>query len=333
MYPFSKLSSVIQLVAYNLLLVFCLSQGVLAQMRAQQGAAVQPRPVSNANVSGSQAAAASPVPNPELVIGSGDLLEVSVFGAPDYDRQVRISADGEISLPMVGTVKVGGLTILQTEQLLEKRFADGGYFTDPRVSVFVRDYATQGVSVLGEVQKPGIYPMLGVRKLFDVISAAGGTTPKSGNVISITHRAHPDQPQTLKYDPINSPASNVEVLAGDTVVVSKAGIVYVIGDVRLPSGFVMDKSELTVLQAIAMAQGTNPTAALDQAKLIRTTATGRQEIPIPLKKILQAQRADVKLQAEDIVFVPGSKGKAAGRRTLEAILQAATGIAIYGTRP
>lgn len=266
-----------------------------------------------------------------ILIGNGDLLEVSVYGAPDFDKQVRVDSSGMISLPMVGEVNVAGLAVHDAERLLEKRLSDGGYFVDPHVSIFEKEYSTQGISVLGEVQKPGIYPLLGERKLFDIISAAGGTTPKAGKIVTITHRNHPQQPETvtISYEGDGSPTSNVNVFPGDTVVVSKAGIVYVVGDVRQPSGFVLEKDGLTILQAIAMAQGTNPTASLSSLRLIRKTSDGHQEMPVDMKKILEAKAPDLVLQADDIVFVPISKSKSAAKRGFEAVIQAATGVAIY----
>jgi polysaccharide export outer membrane protein len=199
----------------------------------------------------------------------------------------------------------------------------------------VKEYATQGVSVMGEVMHPGVYPVLGARRLFDVISLAGGTGPKAGRMVSISHREHPESPTSVKMsnDPVESAKSNVEVYPGDTVVVSRAGMVYVVGDVKKPSGVLMDNgNEMTVLQAIAMAEGTNPTAKLNKARLIRTTATGREELPLALGDMLQSKTPDLRLQAEDIIFVPNSAAKTAGRRTLEAIVQSATGLAMYGAR-
>ena len=268
----------------------------------------------------------------EILIGPGDLLEVSVYGAPDFDkREVRVDSTGTISLPFIGAEKVGGLSVRAAEELTAKRLSDANYFSDPHVSIFEKEYATQGISILGEVQKPGIYPLLGQRTLLDVISAAGGTTPKAGEEVTVTHRAQPQMPiqVPLSYSGDQAARNNVAVYPGDTVVVSKAGIVYVVGDVRQPSGFVLDKSELTVLQAIAMAQGTNPTAALDRVKLVRTTKAGREENPINLKRVLEAKAPDLKLQADDIIFVPTSTAKSAARRGLEAIVQTATGVAIY----
>jgi len=304
----------------------CLLQSGYAQ---QTGHAAAPRADVNSPTPAGQDAPAAQSSQADLLIGSGDLLEVSVYDVPEFDKQVRVNNEGEISLPLLGSVRVAGLTIRQTEQLLEQRLSAGGYFTDPRVMVFAKEYATQGITVLGEVHKPGIYPMLGVHTLFDVISAAGGTTPTAGNLVSITHRRSPDQPENVKYDSSNNSYNNVQLFPGDTVVMSRAGIVYVVGDVRLPSGIVLDRPELTVLQAIAMAQGANPTAALNKATLIRKSTSGRQEIPLPLKKILAGTAPDSVVQSGDIIFVPRSAGKVAARKSIEAILQTASGIAVY----
>jgi polysaccharide export outer membrane protein len=269
-------------------------------------------------------------PNSEILIGAGDLLEVTVYGT-DFNKQVRVSDSGEISLPLVGTVKVGGLSIHEAEQRLAKELSQGGYFNDPQVSIFEREYTTQAISVLGEVQKPGLYPLPGVRTLFDAISAAGGTTPRAGNKVTVTRRGGSEQPEIvpLSYNADEPNGDNPRVYPGDTIVVSKAGIVYVVGDVRQPKGIVMENSQMTVLQAISMAQGTNPTAALNHAKLIRKTPDGPKDIPIQLKSILASKAPDLPLQADDILFVPTSVAKSAGKRTLEAIVQTATGLAIY----
>jgi polysaccharide export outer membrane protein len=279
---------------------------------------------------GAQASTTTVQDSSAMLIGGGDLLQVTVYGT-DFDRQVRVSDGGDISLPLLGTIKVAGLTIQQAEQLVSRKLEDKGFFNNPQVSILDREYATQGISVLGEVQKPGIYPLLGARTLFDAISAAGGTTDKAGNSVTITHRNHADTPESvpLSYIGESSVHSNVHLLPGDTVVVSKAGMVYVVGDVHKPSGIVMQNSRLTALQAVAMAEGTNPTAALDRAKLIRKTPEGLQEIPLPLKKILSAKAPDCPLQADDILFVPSSAAKSASRRGLEAIIEAATGAAVY----
>ena len=264
-------------------------------------------------------------------IGAGDLLKVSVFGAPESDQEVRVNSDGNIVLNFIGAVHVAGLTNEQAQTVIAEKLKQGGFFNQPQVTVFSKEYATQGVSVMGDVQKPGVYPVLGSRRLFDVISLAGGTTEKSGKFVTVSHRDQPDNPQMVAFsnNPSEAMSANVEIMPGDTVIVSKAGIVYVVGDVHKPSGVLMEKGSLTVLQALAMAEGTNPTASLNNAKLIRKTSDGHQEIPLQLKQMLSAKAPDVPVQAEDIIFVPNSAAKTAGRRSLEAIVQAATGLAIY----
>jgi polysaccharide export outer membrane protein len=269
---------------------------------------------------------------PEVFLGSGDLLAISVAGAPEYHYDMRISPAGTASLPMLGNVALAGLSTTQAENIIAKRLQENGYFNDPQVSVFVKEYATAGISVLGEVQKPGIYPLMGSRTLLDAISAAGGTTPKAGKMVTITHRDELDSPKTIPLSHDNGETmTNISVQPGDTVVVSKAGMVYVIGAVKEPTGIILDNPHFTVLQAIAMAHGTNPTASLKSTKLIRKASTSSpQELPIPLDTILSAKSPDLELQPDDIVFVPNSAAKTVASRSLEAIVQTATGIAIYG---
>lgn len=268
----------------------------------------------------------------KLVIGAGDLIEVSLYGMPDFKTEVRVSSGGEISLPMLGTVVVGGLSVEQAASQIEQDLSKKRLFNDPHVTVFVKEYATQGISVLGEVQKPGIYALLGERKLYDAISAAGGTTPKAGASVLITRRNDPQHPLQvpLSTGAAKSMKDNVAVEPGDTIVVSKAGVVYVVGDVHQPGGFVMENgNDITVLKAIALAQGTNPNAALDKARLIRKTPQGPQDVPLSLKQIMAAKAPDPQLQPDDVVFVPGSAGKSAAKKGAETILQMATGIAIW----
>src|SRR5216684_8669737 len=287
-----------------------------------------PRPASQTTAVASHSTGSLP----DLLIGAGDLLEVSLYGMPDFKTDVRVNSDGEISLPMLGTVAVSGLSVEQAETLIERKLSQKGLFNDPHVTVFEKEYATQGISVLGEVQKPGIYPLLGSRKLFDAISVAGGTTPKAGRYALITRRndpQHPVQVPLLTSAP-ETMQNNVSVEPGDTIVVSKAGVVYVVGDVHQPGGFVMENgNDITVLKAIALAQGTNPNAALDSARVIRKTPEGPQDVPLSLKKIMAAKAPDIQLQADDVIFVPGSAGKSAAKRGAEAILQMATGVAIW----
>jgi polysaccharide export outer membrane protein len=304
------------------------AEGVPAVPSASQSPSAQATAASAA----AQNSAAIMASGHDLKIGDGDLLEVAVFGVGDFNQTVRVSESGDVILPLIGQVHVSNLTPPKAQDLIAEKLVQGNFYRHPQVTLFIKEYATQGVSVLGEVNKPGVYPRLGERRLFDMISAAGGYTPRAGTTVTVTHRGQPDKPQTvtLSNDPVKSQASNVEVLPGDTIVVSQAGIVYVVGDVSKPSGFAMQNNEnMSVLQALAMAGGANPTAKLDNARLIRKNSSGMQEMPMPLKKILQAKATDQTLQAGDILFVPASTGKNAAKRGLEAILQTATGVAIY----
>jgi len=268
-----------------------------------------------------------------IKISPGDLLIVTLDGVSDYKPEVRVSEDGVISLPLIGEVAVGGTTIEHSEHEIAQKMSDGNYFRDPHVSVFVKEYASIGISVLGEVARPGVYPSLGVRRLYDVISAAGGFSARAGKTVTITHRDLPQKPitVTIDADPAKSVSSNVEVQPGDTIMVSKAGLVYVVGDVGRAGGFIMDNNErITVLQVLAMAQGVNRSAAMGSARTIRRTPQGPTEVQVPLKKMMAAKANDMEMQPEDILFIPGSAAKNVVKRSMESVMQVATGLAIYG---
>jgi polysaccharide export outer membrane protein len=244
-----------------------------------------------------------------------------------------VDEHGNISLPLAGVLSVSGMTAEQAGLAIEAQLRQTDVLKDPHVAVTVLEYATQGVTVVGEVKNPGVYPLLGSHGLLDLISAAGGVTPNAGKAVTVTHRADPDHPVVVQVEskPGSTAALKVDINPGDTVMVSHAGIVYVVGDVGKPGGFLIENNDrLTVLQAIALAQGTNKTAALNKSKLIRKTETGRQEMPVPLKKILSNNVADVTLADGDILFIPTSQAKNAAYRGMETALQMATGVVVYG---
>ena len=264
-------------------------------------------------------------------IGAGDLVEMSVFDTPELSGKLRVSNTGDVILPLVGTLYLQGLTAGEAQTLIRQKFIAGGFLKDPQVTVFISEYATQGVSVVGEVHKPGIYPAFGTHRLLDYLSLAEGLTPLAGTAIVITHSGHPGQPQPVKMTAgaAPQPENNPEILPGDTIFVERTGLVYVVGDVARPGGFPMDHDgQLTILQAVALAQGTNSTAARGSAKLIRTTPQGRQEIPVDLKKILSSKQTDLAMRDNDILFVPSSAAKNTWK-DIEAVLPAAAGASIY----
>src|ERR1700722_16434845 len=268
-----------------------------------------------------------------LQISAGDLLDVNVFDTVELSGRLRVDERGSIELPIAGDLVVSGLTAEQAGHAIEQKLLTTNILKDPHVSVNVLEYATQGVTVLGEVKNPGVYPLLGTHGLLDLISAAGGVTANAGKAVTVTHRTDPEHPEIVNVEskPGSTVAFNVDVRPGDTVMVSHAGIVYVVGDVGKPGGFLIENNDrLTVLQAIALAQGTNHTASLDHAKLIRKIGVEHQELPVPLKKILASKAPDEPLSDGDILFVPTSQAKNATYRGMEAALQMATGLVVYG---
>src|SRR5438270_7278260 len=302
-----------------------------AQDPCSSNASTAIKPTSAAVENPPQASAKDQSLQPALRVGPGDLLEIKIYGSPELSDTVRVSGNGEVTIALIGATKVAGSTTEEAQERIAGSFRSGGYLRDPHVGVLIKEFASQGISVLGEVARPGIYPLLGSRRLFDALSAAGGTTNRAGKTIIIVHRDRPSAARVivLSHDPLQSAQQNDELAPGDTVTVSKAGIVYVSGDVKVPGGFVMDGDHLTVLQAIALAQGLNPTASSRNARVIRRSSGKLQDIPVGLKQIMEAKAPDISLENEDVLFIPNSASKSAARRSLESIVQVATGLAIY----
>lgn len=266
-----------------------------------------------------------------LQISAGDLLDVEVFDTPELSAKLRVDDQGRINLPVAGTLVVRGLTAEQAGVSVESDLRKTDVLKDPHVSVTVLEYATQGVTVLGEVKSPGVYPLLGSHGLLDLISAAGGVTSAAGKDVTVIHRDDPAHPVVVRLESKagSSAAFSVDIRPSDTVTVSHSGIVYVVGDVGKPGGFLIENNDrLTVLQAIALAQGTNKTASLNHALLIRKTDGERKELPVPLKKILSNKTEDQALLDGDILYVPASGSKTA-LANLESVLPSATSAAIY----
>lgn len=305
-----------------LLVLFCLP--VLAQSPAQDGKA----PAESTTVSERPQSSSTK-------LDAGDLLEISVFSVPDLSTKVRVSNSGDVYFPLIDYVHVAGLTVDEAQELIEKRLQDGGFLRSPHVSIFLDESASQAISVLGEVSHPGAYPAIGDRRLYDLISAAGGLTEKAGRSVTIVHRDSPDQKTELRL-PSNlseNTEANVEIRPGDTIIVSRAGIIYVVGDVQHPSGFIIQDNTLTVLKALALAGGGTRTASLNGSKILRETPNGTQEIPVHLKKILHAKSPDLALVKGDILFVPGSAAKTVGYRSAEAAASLTTALTLVAVHP
>ncbi len=271
----------------------------------------------------------------KLRLGAGDLLEVSVYNVPELTTKARIGNSGDVYLPLIDYVHVGDLTVEEAQALIQKRLEDGGFVRNPHVTIFLDESASQGVTILGEVAKPGIYPDLGDRRLYDMISAAGGFTPSAGRKISVIRQHNQAGPITvnLPRNLADDVQDDIEIMPGDTITIPKAPIIYVVGDVGHPAGFLVDNGSLTVLQALALAGGANHTAKLGGVRIIRKGPDGMAETHIPLKKMLEAKAPDVTLQADDILFVPLSGARVAANTGFNAAVAAASGLAILAAHP
>jgi len=270
--------------------------------------------------------------NVPIQIAAGDLLEITVFDAPELTQQVRVGADGNVQLALIGDIKLTGLTGQEAAGAIASKFRARKLLIHPQVNVLIKESGSQGVSVMGEVQHPGIYQILGARSLLDVVSMAGGLTNVADTRITIKHRTGSEENVTVKLkndDPHTSLLNDIQVFPGDLVLVPRAGIVYVLGDVSKPGGFVMqDNGKMTLLQALAQAGGATQTASVNRAVLLRKSDNGYVTNKLQVGKISRGQDADIELHANDIVFLPNSRLKNALKET-QSMAQTIGSASIY----
>ena len=268
-----------------------------------------------------------------LPIGVGDYLDVREFHTPEFRFAVRVAADGTAVLPLVGEVRLQGMTEEQASLAIEKALVDQGMLLHPQVSVLVTNAAGQDVSVMGEVTRPGVYAYTAHHRLLDLIAAASGLSPNAGRLVSVFHRADEHTLHAVVLDPSGIDTKvdhNPELQPGDTVMVSRAGLVYVIGDVIRPGGFAVDPVQgLTVVQALSLAWGATPNAAGSKAILIRDQAGGRTLTTLNLRRMIRGQDPDQPVRDRDILFVPDSTAKNLMNKSLESAIQSAIGVSIY----
>jgi polysaccharide biosynthesis/export protein len=268
-----------------------------------------------------------------IAIGPGDLLDLSVFDVPELVLKVRVDVNGCVSLAFLGDLKLAGMTVGNAQRLIARELVAHQLVKDPQVSIFIEEFATQGITVYGEVNAPGIYPLMGPHHLYDVISAAGGLTLKSGRTVTVLHAGQSDHPEVVALANINATESplhsalehiNIPIYPGDTIVVSKAGMVYVLGEVNKPGAFLMeDNTSISVLKATALAGGTTKLASLKGSMILRKSLAGTTQTRISLDKIYHGKAQDLQLHAEDIVFVPLSNIRNYGAMGLQGAIQAA----------
>jgi polysaccharide export outer membrane protein len=265
-------------------------------------------------------------------IAPGDFLEIIEHHTPEFRSSARVSATGAVTLPLIGNVQLGGLDEQQVARAIEDSLTTHGMLLHPQVSVLVTAYAGQDVSVLGEVTRPGVYPFTLHHRLLDLISAASGLSPSAGRLVNVFHRDDAT-PHPVVLDPSGTDSNvdhNPELTPGDTVQVSRAGLVYVIGDVVRPGGFPVDPAQgLTVVQALSLAWGPSQNAATRKAILIREQTGGRTLTTLDLKRMIHGQEPDQPVRDRDILFVPDSPAKNLWNKTLESTIQSAVGVTIY----
>jgi polysaccharide export outer membrane protein len=289
-------------------------------------------PVWNAPGAGSPAAGAStgaPVAGP---IVAGEMLDVVEYHTPEFHSTVRVSAAGAVTLPMIGEVYVGGLDENAAARAVAAELMSKGMLLHPQVTVLITLYVGQDVTIMGEVARPGVYPYGVHHRLLDVISAASGLNVTAGGLVNIVHRDDPGTPQmvTLDFSQAGGQQQNPQLLPGDLVQVSRAGLVYVVGDVNRPGGFTLDPAQsTTVLQALSLAWGPSQNASLSKALLIHARDDGRTVTTLNLKRMLRGQDPDIPVGERDILFVPDSTARSLWNRTMESVVQSAAGVSIY----
>jgi polysaccharide biosynthesis/export protein len=264
------------------------------------------------------------------------------------ERQVRITPDGFISLPMVGRIHVANLAIEKVEEILTSILK--AYYKEPSINVSVVEYRSQPVSVLGSVMSPGVIQLQGRKTLVEVISLAGGLKPDASSKVKITRKkehgvvplpgAALDPTGQFMIGEVNlrsiiearNPELNVYVQTDDIITVPRAEVIYVLGDVQKPGSVVLnDQESISVMQIISLSGGLLKTAASKDAKVLRSEsgAPRRKEIALDIKKIYDGKADDMALLPDDILFVPSSVSKKAAIRTLEALASAGTSILGY----
>lgn len=282
------------------------------------------------------------------VLGTGDTLAIDVADMPEVStKAVKIDADGLIDLGLIGSVRAAGLSVQQLRAALVSKA--GKYVTEPVVTINLVGNVSRFVSVVGEVNSPGLHPLDGPRNLIEVISEAGGVKSDAGPRVIVTRsaakgplpsvadaqRTSDGTRLTMSLSELMSsaaPASNIGLLPGDTVSIPKEQLVYVVGDVHRAGGFPMSSQEtVSILQAISLAEGANPNASLKAAKILRPVpgTTTPSELPVNLDAILAGKAPNQPLYANDVLFVPRSAAKSGTKRAAEIMVQIATGIAIY----
>ena len=249
----------------------------------------------------------------DYLIGADDVLEIEAYNVEELKKTVRVNSDGEIGLPLVGIINVKGLTTSEAEKLIAKKLEK--YVEETLVTVFVKEYKSQRISVIGAVNKSQVFAVTGQRYLLDMLMMAEGLSKDAGNICYIIRpllkndSGNRSETMVVALDEllINGNLSlNIPVFAGDVINVPKGGIFFVDGSVRTPGAYNM-KGKTSLTQAIAMAQGVNADADLSDIRIFRETGRGDREAVIAdYDAIRTGQQADILIAENDIIIVPQS---------------------------
>ena len=248
-------------------------------------------------------------PSDEIVLRPGDTIKINVYETPELAQTARVAADGTVSLQLSGgIVKVGGLSEAEASHVIDQKYIDAGILKQQTTTVLIQDFASRGVSILGEVVRPGVYPVAGPRSLVDVLALAGGLTMSADTHVTIQHGDGSLTVATVsmpREDGGKILANDVRVLPGDKVVAPRAGIVYILGEVTRPGGYIMQHDgRITVLQAVAAAEGTTRFSSEKNAYLIRRTGDTYQTEHISIRDMYKGKQLDLPLNPGDVVYVP-----------------------------
>jgi polysaccharide biosynthesis/export protein len=269
----------------------------------------------------------------ELRIEPGDLLTVNVYDTPELTDAYRVDPAGDLTLPLCGKVKVQGLTSPEVAKLLETTLVNDQILNQPQVNVDVQQYAGHFVTVLGEVGSPGRVTVIAPMKLSEILAQVGGLTAIAGTHIKIRHGsddAGPEEDVPYSRSDTNPQTGSVLVRPGDTLIVPRTGIIYVLGAVNRPGGYVMQEDgKLNVAEALALSGGTVLQAKTSGLRVIRRNPDGTVlDFSLSYDGIASGKQTPLQLQAQDIVYVPLSKVKAAFADT-QSVLSSAASSAIY----
>lgn len=231
-------------------------------------------------------------------VGSGDLLRIAVFGSPELSTDARVAESGTITYPLIGSVRVAGLSTAEVEQTLARHFVDGGFLKQPQVSVLIAEYVSQKVSVLGYVSKPGQYALRASSRVLDVLAEAGGVVAQTASDFATLTRSN-GTTVDLNLDALlrGDPSQNVPVAGGDRLYVPRAEFFYIYGQVQRPGQYRLERN-MTLSRAISASGGLTSRGTERRATVKRRDAKGKEEE-------YSVRSSDV-LKADDVVVIKES---------------------------